>query len=221
MPFCLRWTSHRVVIKEIGGSQCEGCATAPNSLSRYTCRSRSLLRPTFFLPRNSIRRCWLLTRTSVRFWPRASLERRRSAPLERTQHPNNSPILSSTSQVFVRSSTSNTPQFLSVLKYCTLITYLSSFVDVILQARVALALSDSASVTTALESDLEPFDKLRRYEMKAVSVFRFSHGSLFFRFSWASIWLLPRMAMSRFLSKTAFSPIGKSPIYASMSTSFI
>lgn len=135
-----------------------------------------------FLPRNSIRRCWLLTRTSVRFWPRASLERRRSAPLERTQHPNNSPILSSTSQVFVRSSTSNTPQFLSVLKYCTLITYLSSFFDVILQARVALALSDSASVTTALESDLEPFDKLRRYEMKAVSVFRFHMALWFFGF---------------------------------------
>lgn len=32
VPVCLRWTSHRAVIKEIGGSQCEGCATAPNTL---------------------------------------------------------------------------------------------------------------------------------------------------------------------------------------------
>lgn len=45
-----------------------------------------------------------------------TIRRRRSAPLERTQHPNYSPILGFTSQAFVRSPTSYIPLSLFVLK---------------------------------------------------------------------------------------------------------
>lgn len=193
------------------------CDSPKHSL-RYFCRSRSLLRPTAeqYTP-------LLVIDSNIIFFVASCLtiRRRRSAPLERTQHPNYSPILGFTSQAFVRSPTSYIPLSLFVLKYCSLISYLSSFVDVILQARVALALSDSDSVTTALESDLEPFDKLRRYEMKAVSVFRYHMGLWFFGFrgllfGYFLVWLC-----QGFFPKQRSLLLGKSPIYAPMSTSFI